>query len=102
MKSMKRTVDLLDLTLWQLMALEGYRDQQELLAAVRNTGHDVPQPQLSAMLRGSREYPKARRAVAAVLLRRVSAADRDAVLLRLIGNAKAAQDVRDARARARA
>lgn len=88
MKSIKRTVDVLQLTLWQLVALEGFRDQKALLEAVKRAGHELPQPQLSAMMNGSPEYPKARAAVAAVLLKSVPEAARDALLLRLVDNTK--------------
>ena len=71
------------LTLKQAATLMGYDSQAALARAAHVNGSVV-----SAMHRGSREYPKARVAVARLLFPQLQDADADVRLLRLIENSR--------------
>lgn len=71
------------LTLRQAATLVGY-DSQVALARAAGVNSSV----VSAMFRGSHEYPKARIAVARLLFPTLQDADADGRLLRLIENSR--------------
>lgn len=54
-------------TLLQLIVDAGYSRQKDLLDKAAREGDPIPQPSLSAMVRGDQSHPKARASVARVL-----------------------------------
>lgn len=72
-------------TLWQAIVAAGFDRQKDVLERAKALGEPLPQPTLSAMVRGSTEYPQARKSLARVL--DVS----EARVLGWIGNSAAAR-----------
>lgn len=72
-----------DLTLAQAASLRGFARQIDLARAV-----GVAQATVSAMYRGSREYPKVRRALAVALLPGLAEPEADRLILRFIDNGR--------------